>query len=89
MNVIFVSGGHNARVISINKKYQTWKLKEDLGVVKTTTVAETTTVVKTTTGCCQNNQLGGCQNNNHKRQVLKTVIKTVFTHAKTSNFPFH
>lgn len=50
MNVIFVSGGHNARVISINKKYQTWKLKEeDLGVVKTTTVAETTTVVKTTT----------------------------------------
>ena len=50
LNIIFLSGGHNARVISINKKYLTWNLPEtSVGVTETVTVTELVTVAKTVT----------------------------------------
>lgn len=50
MNIIYLSGGHNARVISINKKYLSWELPETASTVtETVTVTEEVTVTETVT----------------------------------------
>ena len=50
MNIIYLSGGHNARVISINKKYLSWVLPETASTVtEAVTVTEVETVTETVT----------------------------------------